>query len=212
MKKNNDYYKQVEQEIKQGKYQEGLRTRAIAEADGDESKARALYIKFRIESFKVEEAEAVREAKEKKERERLAELNIQLENLSPVVRRRKMIRIVGIIGGFAIGIVVGIIVIFSFQIPIGIYRIEELLLSVFFFGGLGACFGYVLADIIRDFIPSQCHLDEIEKERKYLTRRVQSACLSTMSSTRRFIDRACIRLGFEIGTFLRRLLSFLFRN
>jgi hypothetical protein len=28
----------VEQEIKQGEYQEGLRTRAIAEADGDENK------------------------------------------------------------------------------------------------------------------------------------------------------------------------------
>lgn len=73
MKKNDDYYKQVEQEIKEGKYQEGLRTRAIAEADGNESKARALYIKFRIESLKTEEAETIRKAKEEKKRKHLAE-------------------------------------------------------------------------------------------------------------------------------------------
>jgi hypothetical protein len=73
MEKNDDYYKQVEQEIKEGKYQEGLRTRSIAEADGNESKARALYIKFRIESLKAEEAKTIRKAKEEKKRERLAE-------------------------------------------------------------------------------------------------------------------------------------------
>ncbi len=60
MKKNDDYYKQVEQEIKQGEYQEGLRARAIADADGDENKARALYIKFRVESLKAEAADLIR--------------------------------------------------------------------------------------------------------------------------------------------------------
>jgi hypothetical protein len=73
VKKNDDYYKQVEQEIREGKYQEGLRTKAIAEANGNESKAKALYIKFRIESLKVEEAETIRRAKEEKKRKRLAE-------------------------------------------------------------------------------------------------------------------------------------------
>jgi hypothetical protein len=54
MKKSDDYYKQVEQEIKQGEYQEGLRARAIAETDGDEKKASALYIKLRVDSLKAE--------------------------------------------------------------------------------------------------------------------------------------------------------------
>jgi hypothetical protein len=103
MKESNDYYKQVEQEIGEGKYQEGMRTRAIAEAGGDENKARALYIKFRVGSLKREATNLIRKGKEEEEQERLAELDIQLENLSPVARRRKIIRIVGVSGGFGIG-------------------------------------------------------------------------------------------------------------
>lgn len=199
MKKNNDYYKQVEKEIREGKYEEGMRTRAIAEASGDENKARALYIKFRVRSLKREAANLMRKEKEEEEQERLAELNIQLENLSPVARRRKIIRIVGVSGGFGIGIVVGIILIVSLQVPTGI---EDLLLEVLSFGGLGACLGYVSADVVRGFMPSQCRLSEIEKQKKYLK----------ISPISRFINRVCIQFGFQIGTFLRRLLSFLFRD
>ncbi len=166
MKKNDDYYKQVEQEIKQGEYQEGLRTRAIAEADGDENKARALYINFRIESLKAEEGKAIREAKEQKERERLAELNLQLENLSHIIQRRKMIRIGGIIVGFTIGIVIGIV---------GKYD----LLNVFFFGAIFALVGYGPAIIYRYCMPTQRYLNKIEDEKKYLT----------MSPTNRFLKR-----------------------
>jgi hypothetical protein len=187
MKKNDDYYKQVEQEIKQGKYQEGLRTRAIAEADGDENKARALYIKFRIESFKVEEAEAIRETKEQKEGERLAELNIQLENLSHILRRRKMIRIGGIIVGFTVGIAIGIVSKYD-------------LLNVLFFGAIFALVGYGPAIIYRYCMPTQRYLNKIENEKKYLA----------MSSTRRFIEQA---IPWLFGIYiLIRLLSFLFRN
>jgi hypothetical protein len=63
-------------------------------------------------------------------------------------------------------------------------------------------FGYVSADVVRGFMPSQCHLNEIGKEKKYLN----------MSPTSRFINRMCIQFGFQIGIFLRRLLSFLFRG
>lgn len=165
MKKNDDYYKQVEQEIKQGKYREGLRTRAISEADGDENKSRALYIKFRIELLKAEEAEAIREAKEQKEPQRLAELNLQLENLSHIIRKRKMIRIGGIIVGFTIGIVIGIVGKFD-------------LLEVLAFGAILALVGYVPA-IIYHCMPTQRYLNKIEDEKEYLT----------MSPTNRFLKR-----------------------
>jgi len=207
MKESDDYFKQVEQEIREGKFQEGLRARVIAETDGNEKKARALYIKLRIKSLKAERADAIRKAERQKEEDRLAELDTELENLVPLVRRRKTFRIIGLIVGFTIGMVFGIV----FFI-LNIIVIENAL-PILFFGVMGTtCLGYFVADIILSFIPSQCHLDEIEKERKYLTGRAQSAYLSTILSTRGFIDRACIRLGFEIGTFLRRLLSFLFRD
>lgn len=166
MKKNDDYYRQVEQEIKQGKYQEGLRTRAIAEADGDENKARALYINFRVESLKTEAAEAIRDAKEQKELRRLAELNSQLENMSHIIRRRKMIRIGGIVVGFAVGIVIGLVGKCDF-------------LNVLFFGAIFGLVGYGPAMIYRYCMPTQRYLNKIEDEKKYLT----------MSPTNRFIKR-----------------------
>ena len=165
MKKNDYYYKQVEQEIKQGKYQEGLRTRAIAEADGDENKARALYIKFRVESLKTEAAEAIRGAKEQKERQCLAKLNLQLENLSHIIRKRKMIRMGGIVVGFTIGIVIGIVGKFD-------------LLEVLAFGAGLALVGYVPA-IIYHCMPTQRYIDKIEDEKKYLN----------LSPTNRFLKR-----------------------
>ena len=164
MKNNDDYYKQVEQQIKQGEYQEGLRTRAIAEADGDENKARALYIKFRVESLKTEAAETIRGAKGQKKRQRLAELNLQLENLSHIIRKRKMIRISGIIVGFTIGIVIGIVGKFD-------------LLEVLAFGAILALVGYVPAIFYR--MPTQHYLKKIEDEKEYLT----------LSPTNRFLKR-----------------------
>jgi hypothetical protein len=166
MKKNDDYYRQVEEEIKQGKYQEGLRTRAIAEADGDENKARALYIKLRVESLKTEAAEAIRDAQEQKELRHLAELNSQLENMSHIIRRRRIIRIGGVIVGFTVGIVIGIVGKYDF-------------LNLLFFGAIFALVGYGPAIIYRYCIPSQRYLNKIEDEKKYLS----------MSPTNRFLKR-----------------------
>ena len=110
MKKNDDYYKQVEQEIKQGKYQEGLRTRALAEAGGDENKARALYIKFRVESLKTEAAEAILNAKRQREQRRIEDLSKELAEVGPVAKKkRKKIIIYGVGIGFVVGTIVGIL-------------------------------------------------------------------------------------------------------
>lgn len=99
MKNDDDYYRQVEQELKRGIFQEGLTTRAIAETNGDENKAKALYIKLRIESLRKEAIEETRKAKEQElqakeleKQERLAELKIELKNLASVSRTRRLIK------------------------------------------------------------------------------------------------------------------------
>jgi len=77
-----------------------------------------------------------------------------------------MIRIGGIIVGFTIGIVIGIV---------GKYD----LLNGLFFGAIFALVGYGPAIIYRYCMPTQRYLNEIEDEKKYLT----------MSPTNRFLKR-----------------------
>lgn len=59
----NEIYEQISNELDAGTHQKGLWTKAIAEAEGNESKVKAIYIKLRFNQIKEEE---------KKERERKA--------------------------------------------------------------------------------------------------------------------------------------------
>jgi len=47
------YYRQVEQELRDGKLQPGLEAKAVVEANGDEKKAGALYMRLRVKSLKT---------------------------------------------------------------------------------------------------------------------------------------------------------------
>jgi hypothetical protein len=180
MKIEDDYYKQVEQEINEGKYQEGLRTKVLVQADGDENKARVLYIKLRVESLKAEEMKAVRDAKRQIEQEHLAKLNLQLENLSHklenlshIIRRRKMIHGGGIVIGFTVGIMIGIVERFDLAFAL-------------FIGAIFASFGYAAAIIYCYCMPTQRYLNKIEIE---ITKIRDEKTDLSISPTRRFIKR-----------------------
>jgi hypothetical protein len=210
MKNDADHYKQVEQEIKEGKFQEGLTTRAIAETDGDENKARALYIKLRIESLKKEAIEKIHKAKEQElkakefeKQERLTELIIELENLASVSQRRRIFAIRAICGGFTIGIVFGIVlVVFSRD------KNSDGWLGVFgFFGGVFAFLGYVTDVIYRNCSPAQRYLYKIRNEMNEIKNEIR---YSKMSPIRRLVKR----WGWNLLTvfYVLGILSLLFRS
>lgn len=79
---NSKFYDQVARELQSGPPIPGLWTRAFAETNGNDAKARALYIKFRVQQLQVEaQAQAKREKFERREAERAA-----LPNLSGPVK------------------------------------------------------------------------------------------------------------------------------
>lgn len=53
------YYEMAAAEISDGKIRHGLWVQALAEAEGDQRKAEALYIKLRVRAMRVEVGEAV---------------------------------------------------------------------------------------------------------------------------------------------------------
>jgi ABC-type Na+ efflux pump permease subunit len=57
------FYEAVAEEISNGIYKQGIRTKAFAEADGVESKAQALYIKYRVAQL-IEQASLEKKARE----------------------------------------------------------------------------------------------------------------------------------------------------
>ena len=63
------YYEIVANELEKGQMDKGLHTQAFAEADGNENKAKALYIKLRVESLKDELYIHEKEHKKKKSTE-----------------------------------------------------------------------------------------------------------------------------------------------
>lgn len=55
-----DYYEMVAKEMQDGRIRTGLWMKALAESEGDERKAEALYLKLRVASLKNEVAEVIR--------------------------------------------------------------------------------------------------------------------------------------------------------
>jgi hypothetical protein len=52
-----DFYEEVSKEMEGGQLIPGVWTRAVAEADGDENRAKAIYIKRRVSQLAIDEAE-----------------------------------------------------------------------------------------------------------------------------------------------------------
>lgn len=61
-------YEQVAVEVSQGKIRNGLWTKALANSDGAEKKAKSLYIKYRVQSI-IDEASLLEETHRSKEEE-----------------------------------------------------------------------------------------------------------------------------------------------
>ncbi len=55
------FYEQVADELEAGTQKKGLWTRCFAEADGDENRAKAIYIKLRVAQLSAEEKDRVAE-------------------------------------------------------------------------------------------------------------------------------------------------------
>ena len=61
--RDQDYYSIVADEIISGNFDEGLWTRAFADALGDERKAVAFYIKLRVKQLKINDYEKMKKEK-----------------------------------------------------------------------------------------------------------------------------------------------------
>ena len=71
-------YAEAMREIEQGLRRAGLWGKAIAESDGDEKKAKALYLKLRVQSLK-DEFERIKEEKDRIIKEEKDRVNKELE-------------------------------------------------------------------------------------------------------------------------------------
>lgn len=167
------YYRQVEQELREGKFEPGLGAKALAEANGDEGKARALYIRLRVKSLKTEAAAGNRRAIDHEEQQRLSDLTDEAASLDSVARyERKRIVLYGLVIGLIIGGIAAVRGIIE-DAP-GLF---EGLGVVLVCGASGAVLGYILANNVS----TNARLRQIKRETRYVR----------MSPTWRRICRVC---------------------
>lgn len=181
MAKDEHLYDQVAGELGRGQIRRGLWTKALADSGYDEQRAKAAYIRMRVADIRSEakrQDDFARRALrlqqqaqvESSKLARLGSIQRERDSLEPLRRRRRAIRLLGAAAG---AVLVGVLLLAATmreKDSVGIGWVATILVVALLLGGM---LGYVVAEVVRWFMPSQRHLhrqtESLQREEHRLT-------------------------------------------
>lgn len=210
MASDESLYEKVAEEIQRGEIRTGLWAKALAEADYDEAKAKARYLKLRVSSLKdeiasenmrerhnarsIQSQEAKRTERDRKRAfdERAGNLSHQESALTDLRQSRLRIQNIFFWSAFALGVIASVGGLLNEKAGLGAILIISL--------GAGFLCGFVgfgMSIIARWFIPSQRHLSKEEARIKAEKEKLEQEQLSAFGRLTSVIIQAIVVLALS---------------
>src|SRR5262245_22001679 len=185
-------YEVVAGELARGEVRQGLWVKALASSDYEERKAKAVYIRLRVNSLKQELSDALAQARQRQRariqyqrnaehERRLQELDTRVAALAPLAESRNRIRRFAFWAGLAAG------VLSAFVAHLSAPRSNDGAVDLAMFvlvGSVGGPLGWSVGSVARWLMPSQRRLDREEREIKELRAKL------TTDPIQRFLETA----------------------
>ena len=180
MERDEALYEIVAQEIARGEIRQGLWAKALSEEEYDEQRAKALYIKLRVKSLdrelkeaehqgRLEARELEKQNAEQEHQARSESLQWRIESLGRLQKSRSRVRAAGFWLAFLPASAVAFPNLKGVDEAAGLFGQFAIAIVI---GVVAGALGFVIAEVVRWFMPSQRFLaqeeTQIDKERQDL--------------------------------------------